>query len=88
MYFAAERVVARSTRVAESGGGRNLDISTDICEEIDRLVRDRVALYGSLTELDAKKRLEEVAHCFLDGGEKALGKKESRVCGWKMRDEM
>lgn len=37
--LAAERVAARSICVAESGGTRDHGISTDICEELDRLAR-------------------------------------------------
>lgn len=60
---AADRVAASSTLFAESGGGRDHGVSTEICEEVDKLVRDEAAQCGGLAEFGAENRLKEAARC-------------------------
>lgn len=72
-----EGVVAKSTQVAESGGICDGCISTIICEECNKLARDRGALRGSIAELCAESRFEKVVRWFLDAGEKAVGKERA-----------
>lgn len=50
----AESAVTRSIRVAESGAIRDYDISTVVLDEIDRLVKEKAALWGGLAELAAE----------------------------------
>lgn len=82
---AARRVVvlkAKAERVAAcaagSGGAHDDGISTAICEEIDRLATDKVALRGGLAELSAENRLNEAVYCYVDEGGKAAEKRKCR----------
>lgn len=59
------------------GGGHDHGMFTDMCEEADRPAMGKVALCRSLAELCAENRLAEGAHCEMDGGEKAVGKRTS-----------
>lgn len=56
VYFGAKIVDAGATRVAESGGDRDHGIPTDICEEIHRLGRGRVALCGGFCQTRRQER--------------------------------
>lgn len=55
--------VARSIRVAWSGGARAHVTFTEICEEVDRLARCKVALCEALAKFGTRDRLEELVGC-------------------------
>lgn len=63
VQLAAERTVARSIRVAESGGACNHGTSAEICEGVGRLAKDGAALCSSHAELGPENGLEEDVSC-------------------------
>lgn len=57
MVFARPILVPKSESACDHG------ISTDSCEEVDKLASDKAALCGGLHELGAENKIEQVVHC-------------------------
>lgn len=62
VWLGGERIAARSTRVAESGGDRDYEIFTNICEEVEKLAEGETALRRGLRDFIAENRFEKAVH--------------------------